>query len=113
MGGPQPAVKRQGKYIGQRIAKQFDEMVAAARKDGVSLEINSGMRTRAEQQQLWDQFGHDTRRVARPGTSNHEKGNAIDFKNTPGAHEWLRRNAARFGMHNYPPEPWHYSLDGR
>ena len=104
---------RQGKYIGQGISKQFDAMVAAAKKDGVDLGIESGMRTRAEQQKLWDRYGHNTARVARPGTSNHEKGNAIDFKNTPGALAWLKQHAPSFGLHNYPKEAWHYSLDGR
>jgi peptidoglycan hydrolase-like protein with peptidoglycan-binding domain len=113
IGGPQPAVRRQGHYIGAGIAARFDAMVAAARRDGVNLQIESGYRSRAEQQALWDRYGHNPARVARPGTSNHEKGNAIDFTNTPGAWAWLKRNATRFGFHNYPPEPWHYSLDGR
>lgn len=113
IGGPQPAVMRQGKYIGQGIAARFDAMVAAAKKDGVDLQIESGMRSRAEQQILWDRYGHDTNRVAAPGTSNHEKGNAIDFKDTPGAFAWLKAHSTTHGFHNYPPEPWHYSLDGR
>ncbi|HEY9857588.1 MAG TPA: peptidoglycan-binding protein [Stenomitos sp.] len=112
IGGPQPAVSRQGKYIGARIADQFDSMVAAAAKDGVRLVINSGYRSHAEQEALW-RANPDPRYVARPGTSNHEQGNAIDFANTPGAWAWLKRNATRFGFHNYPPEAWHYSLDGR
>jgi hypothetical protein len=111
IGGPQPAVVRQGKYIGAGIAERFDRMVAAAQRDGVPLVLSSGMRTRAEQQALWN-ANPNPKYVARPGTSNHEKGNAIDFSNTPGAWAWLKRNATRFGFHNYPPEPWHYSLDG-
>jgi hypothetical protein len=112
IGGPQPAVVRQGHFIGLAIADKFDAMVAAAKADGVSLEIESGYRSHAEQQKLWD-ANPNPKYVARPGTSNHEKGNAIDYKNTPGAWDWLKKNATRFGFHNYPPEPWHYSLDGR
>lgn len=112
IGGPQPAVVRQGKYIGVAIADKFDAMVAAAARDGVHLLIKSGMRSHAEQEALW-RANPDPRYVARPGTSNHEKGNAIDFADTRGAWAWLKRNATRFGFHNYPPEPWHYSLDGR
>lgn len=113
VGGPQPAVKRQGKYIGLSIAGRFDAMVAAAQRDGVNLVISSGMRTRAEQQRLWDLYQAGKGNIAaRPGTSNHEKGEAIDFANTPGAWAWLKRNAPRFGFHNFPPEPWHYSLNG-
>lgn len=112
VGGPQLAVRRQGKLIGINIADQFDRMVAAAAKEGVSLRINSGYRTHAEQQALWDANPNPTY-VARPGTSNHEKGNAIDFVNNSGAYSWLKRNASRFGFQNYDPEPWHYSLNGR
>ncbi|MBM3269909.1 MAG: peptidoglycan-binding protein, partial [Candidatus Sericytochromatia bacterium] len=112
IGGPQPAVIRQGKYIGAGIAAAFDRMVAAARRDGIDLVINSGYRTRAEQERLW-RANPNPRYVAPPGTSNHEKGNAIDFLGTPGAWAWLRRNGGRFGFYNYPPEPWHYSTNGR
>lgn len=112
IGGPQPAVARQGHYIGAHIADKFDAMVAAAARDGVRLVINSGYRSRAEQEALW-RANPNPKYVARPGTSNHEQGNAIDFANTAGAWAWLKRNATRFGFHNYPPEPWHYSLDGR
>lgn len=114
VGGPQRAVKRQGKYIGVNIAARFDSMVAAAARDGVSLQITSGMRTRAEQQRLYDLYKAGKGNIAaRPGTSNHEKGEAIDFANSPGAWAWLKKNAPRFGFHNFPPEPWHYSLNGR
>jgi len=105
-------VVRQGKPIGANIAPAFDAMVAAAKKDGVDLRIESGFRSHQEQIALWNKYGQNPARVARPGTSNHEKGNAIDFANTPGAYAWLKNNAARFGLKNYPPEPWHYSTDG-
>lgn len=58
--------------------------------------------------------------TARPGTSNHERGLAIDFtynggsmgtRNNPG-YIWLAANAARFGFYNLPSEPWHWSIDG-
>ncbi len=111
IGGPKPAVRRQGHYIGAHLAGQFDAMVAAAARDGINLQISSGYRSRAEQEELW-RANPNPKYVARPGTSNHEKGDAIDFRNTPGAYDWLKRNATRFGFHNYPPEPWHYSLNG-
>ena len=42
-----------------------------------------------------------------------ESGQAIDFGNTPGAYDWLAKNAGRFGLKNLPGEPWHYSPNGR
>ena len=53
---------------------------AAARARGFELVITSTFRTRAEQQSLFDQFQLGVRSfpVARPGTSRHEFGLAID-----------------------------------
>ena len=109
--GGVPTVLRQGKPIGAAIAPQFDAMVKAAQASGVNLQIEDGYRSPAQQQALWNANPNPTM-VARPGTSEHEKGDAIDFKNTPGAFAWLQQNSTRFGFHNYPPEPWHYSTSG-
>jgi len=109
--GSVSTVMRQGKPIGASIAPAFDAMVAAARQDGVELKITSGYRSHAQQTALWN-ANPTPGMVARPGTSMHEKGQAIDFANTPGAYAWLKRNASRFGLHNYPREAWHYSTNG-
>jgi LAS superfamily LD-carboxypeptidase LdcB len=58
--------------------------------------------------------------TARPGTSMHEQGLAIDFTcNGGGALSrssvcfgWLSRNAANYGFYNLPEEPWHWSTNG-
>jgi hypothetical protein len=59
--------------------------------------------------------------TARPGTSMHEQGLAIDFsangslitsRSSPGF-RWLAANAGRFGLRNLPEEPWHWSTNGR
>ncbi len=57
--------------------------------------------------------------TAKPGSSNHERGLAVDFtvngtilsKRSP-AFGWLREHAAEFGFYNLPAEPWHWSVDG-
>lgn len=106
-------VSRAGGKMDASIAKNFDSMVAAAKKDGVSLQINSAHRSRAEQERLYAAYKNGTGNLAaRPGTSNHEKGQAIDFKSTSGAYSWLAKNAQRFGFKNLPGEPWHYSPTG-
>ena len=59
--------------------------------------------------------------TARPGRSMHEQGKAIDFthngrliRSRSGAGwNWLRNNAARYGLQNLPSEPWHWSVNGR
>jgi hypothetical protein len=106
-------VERQGKPIGGHIAKQFDSMVAAAKQDGVNITITSGKRSRAEQERLYAAYKNGTGNLAaKPGTSNHESGDALDL-GPPSAYGWLKQNAGRFGFKNtIPSEPWHWSLSG-
>lgn len=107
-------VQRPGGKIDSSIAPSFDAMVAAAKKDGIDLQIESGWRSRAEQEVLYQKYLNGTGNLAaKPGTSNHESGQAIDFKNTPGAFDWLKKNAEKFGFQNLPGEPWHYSVNGK
>jgi LAS superfamily LD-carboxypeptidase LdcB len=57
--------------------------------------------------------------TALPGSSNHERGLAVDFS-VSGAmlsrgsagYNWLSRNGAKFGFYNLPSEAWHWSYDG-
>ncbi len=58
--------------------------------------------------------------TARPGTSMHERGLAIDFtyngriigSRSGPAWTWLKANAASYGLRNLPSEPWHWSTSG-
>jgi len=61
--------------------------------------------------------------TAKPGTSNHELGEALDLMcghNPPGnqvieggvCFEWLAKYAKDFGYYNYKPENWHWSRTG-
>jgi D-alanyl-D-alanine carboxypeptidase len=50
----------------------------AARLLGQAVPITSGYRSPARQQQLWDARGSNPYPVARPGTSMHERGLAVD-----------------------------------
>lgn len=91
------------------------------------LEVTEGDRSRARQLDLWNQWEAYLRRgkkppyaalAARPYTSNHNGGNAADFRSPvsfSGSDEskWMRANAPRFGWHptGYDfasVEPWHY-----
>jgi peptidoglycan hydrolase CwlO-like protein len=59
--------------------------------------------------------------TARPGSSMHEQGLAIDFSangslitsRSSAGYRWLAANAGRFGLSNLPEEPWHWSTNGR
>lgn len=53
--------------------------------------------------------------TAKPGTSMHEQGLAIDFNNCgsgSACFNWLSGNAATYGLKNLPAESWHWSTTG-
>jgi hypothetical protein len=89
----------------------------AARKDGVQMYVNSGWRSRSYQAQLFRkavaQYGsadQAARWVARPGTSAHEAGQAVDL-GPSAATSWLSQHGAAYGLCQiYANEPWHYEL---
>lgn len=74
------------------------------------LTITSGTRTRAEQQRLYDLYrAGKGAKAAKPGTSKHETGEAVDlgFGNAA-AKTWAHDNAALYGL-TFPVagEDWH------
>ncbi|WP_051325077.1 transglycosylase SLT domain-containing protein [Candidatus Solirubrobacter pratensis] len=98
---------RQGKPMRPDVALAFDRMEASARADGVTLLINSGYRTDAEQAALFAQHP-DPKMVARPGTSLHRYGTELDL-GPPFAYAWLAAHAGAFHfIQRYSWEPWHF-----
>lgn len=135
--------------VDARIADNVKRMIADARNEGITLSIVSAYRSVERQTELYadkvEEFinaGKDTEAakevaatiVARPGTSEHHTGLALDivtpsgmaleesFENTP-AFRWLDKNAHRYGfVLRYPKdkqditgiiyEPWHYRFVG-
>jgi hypothetical protein len=121
------------------IAPQVDALVNAAASQGMRL-TGGGYRSGAEQVRMFQQryttspVSNSTRTwngvtyylkpgnapLATPGKSLHERGEAIDF-NCDGSlivsksnkcFLWLSRNAATYGLYNYPVEAWHWSTTG-
>jgi hypothetical protein len=102
-----PLSRRQGKPMRPDVARAFDRMVTAARSDGISLIVNSGYRSNAEQAELYARHP-DPKWVAPPGRSLHRLGTELDL-GPPSAYRWLARNARRFHfVQRYGWEPWHY-----
>jgi hypothetical protein len=56
----------------------LQRLEALAAKRGEKFHVNSGLRTIAEQQRLWDNRANNPFPVARPGTSRHQSGRACD-----------------------------------
>jgi len=123
-------------------AKKFQEMLAAAQRDGINLAILSGFRSVEEQQHLF--FGIKAQRgevaskraevSAPPGYSEHHTGYAIDIgdANAPAtnlspsfektaAFKWLEKQAPYYSFElSFPKgnpqgisyEPWHWRFVG-
>ncbi|MBP7767325.1 M15 family metallopeptidase [Candidatus Saccharibacteria bacterium] len=121
--------------IATSVLPQFSAMLEKAKSDGVNLlPISSGWRDPQKQIALRKQNCPDWQTspasacsppTAKPGTSNHESGQAIDFGNMcfspngstscPGNKrwEWLKANAGNFGFKPLSSEAWHWSTTGR
>ena len=110
-------------------------LAAAAKKDGVTLTVSSTYRSYDYQKNLFDYWvsvdglEEAERESARPGTSQHQLGMALDFApvddafdQTPGG-KWVYANAAKYGwslsfpkgyedITGYRWECWHFRYIG-
>jgi hypothetical protein len=126
--GAVPLATVRGITVHSSIAGQLDALLAAAQSDGLTL-TGGGYRSPEQQVVLRRQHcgtsdyavyqmpaSQCSPPTARPGTSMHEVGLAIDFarcsSRSTSCYQWLSANAARFGFYNLPSEPWHWSIDG-
>lgn len=127
-------------YIDSRAYEDLCAMVSAMKSAGLSPYINSGFRTHAYQQNLYNNkvsqyqsYGYSLEEakrlaaqwVAVPGTSEHELGLAVDIDmNAGNSFSWLSQNSWRYGfIYRYQdgktditgiqPEEWHYRYVGR
>jgi peptidoglycan hydrolase-like protein with peptidoglycan-binding domain len=103
-----------GQYLTPPAAAAFREMSAAAKQDGVHLDVVSSFRGNEEQRQLYQAYRSGRGNLAaRPGYSNHQQGLAVDIttggSRQSASYRWLAQNGARFGFANtVPSEPWHW-----
>lgn len=121
-----------GIAVHKSIATNLRNLLAAADNAGIDLG-GSGYRDTSGQIDLrrqncgptpYDIFQKDPFQcrppTARPGSSNHERGLAIDFTSNGAvllrnskAYQWMAANAGKYGFYNLPSEPWHWSSDGK
>ncbi|MFZ4519748.1 MAG: D-alanyl-D-alanine carboxypeptidase family protein [Microthrixaceae bacterium] len=138
-GGAPPSIVGAGEIVTvggiavhRSIAADVQALLAAAAADGISLS-GGGFRDPSQQvalrrkncgtsdQAVYQASPSSCRPpTARPGSSMHERGLAIDFKEGGSAltrssagFRWLQANAGRFGLRNLPSEPWHWSTTGQ
>lgn len=89
----------------------FYKLHSAAAKSGHRITISSAFRTLARQNYFWNCY--QTKRcnngnlAARPGTSNHGVGKALDLTLSGAAYGWMRANAQSYGfVRTVPTETW-------
>ena len=89
------------------VNPQFMAMFQKYSQEVGGLKIISAFRSRAQQEALYASYLNGTGNLAaRPGTSNHEKGLAIDH--APGASGSMKYMANEMGMkYSVPSENWH------
>jgi hypothetical protein len=104
-----PLVYRSGEGMRPDVAAAFDRMAAAASQAGLTLIVNSGFRSDAEQAALFAAHPDPTW-VAPPGKSLHRCATELDL-GPETAYSWLAENASRFGfVQRYSWEAWHYGF---
>ena len=96
-------------------ASAFTKMTAAAEAEGVDIGVTDSYRSYdaqvdvANRKGLYSQGGL----AAKPGTSDHGLGLALDLDLDAKALSWMRANAGRFGfVEDTPRESWHWKFDG-
>jgi D-alanyl-D-alanine carboxypeptidase len=93
-------------------AESMNSMLAAARRDGVTIGITDSYRPYAEQVDLARRKGLYSQGglAAKPGTSDHGWGRAVDLDLDARAQSWMRANGPKFGfIEDTPREPWHWA----
>lgn len=147
---PTLATVENGYQVDQRCAADLEAMLAACREAGLSPVLCSAYRTQEKQTALYENLvgkrmaqglsredaeTQAAKEVARPGTSEHQLGLAVDIvdasyqlldtrqEDTP-VQQWLMEHCWEYGfLLRYPPdkgavtgiiyEPWHYRYVGR
>eukprot|EP00163_Fabomonas_tropica_P010922 TRINITY_DN2126_c0_g1_i1.p1 TRINITY_DN2126_c0_g1~~TRINITY_DN2126_c0_g1_i1.p1 ORF type:complete len:514 (+),score=122.66 TRINITY_DN2126_c0_g1_i1:133-1674(+) len=111
--GNRNCVKIDRRFVTTAIVCAFLHMRDAAQADGTDLYLNSGFRTNQEQTYLYNCYINKNcnggNLAAKPGTSQHQNGIALDIRMNPGNYAWLRHNAAKYGFtRTVSSENWHW-----
>jgi zinc D-Ala-D-Ala carboxypeptidase len=94
-------------------AEQLTKMIDDAKRDGVKIGITDSYRPYEEQVDLARRKGLYSQGglAAKPGTSEHGWGMAVDLDLNGKALSWMRANAEKYGFdENVPRESWHWAF---
>ena len=101
------------------ISDRVEALLRRASSEGIPVTVNEAFRTRQQQQDLWDARATNPNLVARPGTSRHESGFAIDVdvrRMTPTQDSRFAELATLHGLMPFEPrkkDPPHFQADPR
>ena len=128
-------VNKKDIYLREDAESALREMAGHAKADGITLDVSSTYRSYTYQKNLFDYWvkvdglEEAERESARPGTSQHQLGCAIDFGSidddydkTPGG-QWMYKHAGEYGwslsfpkgyedVTGYRWECWHFRYIG-
>lgn len=105
------------------LSANVRKMIDDAKKDGIKLnggsfrDVEAQIETR-KKNCTGDPYTTENCNppTAKPGTSQHERGLAIDFTNCDNhgtaCYKWLNGHAKKYGFYNFEVEPWHWSTSG-
>ena len=128
-------INRKDLSLTKTAENALQQMALAAKQDGVTLLVSSSYRPYAYQKMLFERYVRESgekeaeRFSARPGTSQHQLGTAIDFGSITDefaqtrAGKWMVQNASKYGwslsfpkgyesVTGYVWESWHYRYIG-
>jgi len=109
---------RGGGKLRKEVAPQFNKMWDDAKAAGFNLGLTSSYRSYEDQVRVYNEYGSP--RAAKPGSSPHSWGLAVDLSwpNTKG-YMWLRKNSKKYGFNQIPGletdnpggfEAWHWQV---
>ena len=97
-------------------AEAFGRLRADAARDGVRIGVTDSYRSYEAQVDLVARKGlySEGGLAAKPGTSDHGWGRALDLDLDKDAQAWMRANGGRYGfVEDTPREPWHWAYAPR
>jgi Phage tail lysozyme/D-alanyl-D-alanine carboxypeptidase len=108
---------RGGGKLRKEVAPNFNRMWDDAKKAGHSLGLNSSYRSYEDQVATYKRYGSP--RAAKPGSSPHSWGLAVDLNFSNAGYKWLKQNAKKYGFNQIPGletnnpdgfEAWHWQV---
>jgi LAS superfamily LD-carboxypeptidase LdcB len=108
---------RGGGKLRKEVAPNFNKMWDDAKKAGHSLSLTSSYRSYEDQVATYKYYGSP--RAAKPGSSPHSWGLAVDLGYSTAGYKWLRKNSKKYGFNQIPGletdnpsgfEAWHWQV---